>query len=74
MPDLNMGTIVTASRDQVSSDLAGETVLLSMKTAHYYGLQEVGARIWSLLTQPVSVSTICDEVMLVQPAFDKRIV
>ena len=52
-------TIVVASRNQVSSDLAGETVLLSMKTARYYGLVDVGARIWSMLREPVSVAVIC---------------
>jgi coenzyme PQQ synthesis protein D (PqqD) len=62
MPELNPGTIVVASREQVSSDLAGETVLLSMKTAHYYGLADVGARIWSLVQEPVSVAAICDTI------------
>jgi len=55
-------TIVVASRSQVSSDLAGETVLLSMKTARYYGLADVGARIWSLLREPVSVAVICETI------------
>lgn len=55
-------TVVVASRHQVSSDLAGETVLLSMKTARYYGLVDVGARIWSLLREPVSVAVICETI------------
>lgn len=62
MAEIGASTIVVASSDQVSSDLAGETVLLSMKTAHYYGLADVGARIWSLLQEPVSVATICDTI------------
>jgi hypothetical protein len=57
-------SIVVASKDQVSSGLAGETVLLSMTTARYYGLVEVGARIWELVREPVSVSTICETIML----------
>lgn len=55
-------TVVVASRDQVASDLAGETVLLSMTTARYYGLANVGARIWELLREPVRVSAICDTI------------
>lgn len=62
MVDWSPSTIVVASNDQVSSDLAGETVLLSMKTAHYYGLADVGARIWSLVREPTSVSAICDSI------------
>ena len=62
MVDWSPSTIVVASNDQVSSDLAGETVLLSMKTAHYYGLADVGARIWSLVREPKSVAAICDTI------------
>jgi hypothetical protein len=54
---------VTVGRDQVASDLAGETVLLSLKTARYYGLVDVGARIWSLVQkEPVRVSAICETI------------
>jgi hypothetical protein len=59
MPLIEQGTIVVASKDQVGSDLAGETVLLSMKTARYYGVSDVAARIWSLVQSPQSVSEIC---------------
>ena len=62
MPTITRGTIVVASPDQVASDLAGETVLLGMKTARYYGLADVGARIWALLRDPVSVSSICETI------------
>lgn len=55
-------TIVVASRDQVGSDLGGETVLLGLKNAHYYGLANVGARIWGMLQQPVSASMICETI------------
>lgn len=62
MPHIAPGTIVVASRDQVASDLAGETVLLSMKTARYYGVADVGARIWVLARDPISVSAICETI------------
>lgn len=62
MPTIGRNAIVVASPDQVASDLAGETVLLGMKTAKYYGLADVGARIWTLLRDPVSVSSICETI------------
>lgn len=40
---------IVASRDQVSCDLSGEAALLSLKTGVYYGLNPVGAHIWSLI-------------------------
>jgi len=51
-----------ATKDQVSSDLAGETVLLSMQSAMYYGLDEVGSRIWELVREPIRVSDIRDTI------------
>ena len=56
---LTLQSTVVASQDQVSSDLAGETVLLSMTTAHYYGFEGVGSRIWELVSEPIIVSDVC---------------
>jgi hypothetical protein len=58
--DISTSSIVVASRDQVSSDLAGETVLLSMESAMYYGLEQVGSRIWELVREPIRVSDLRD--------------
>jgi hypothetical protein len=58
MTAITRNSVVVASRDQVASDLAGETVLLGLRTARYYGLQDVGARIWSLIQEPTKVSSI----------------
>lgn len=60
MPAITRDTIVVAGPDQVASDLAGETVMLSMTTAHYYGLADVGARVWVLVHDPVTVAEICE--------------
>ena len=62
MPAITRHAIVVAGRDQVASDLAGETVLLGLRTARYYGLADVGARIWELLREPISVSAICETI------------
>jgi hypothetical protein len=60
--DISTTSIVVATKDQVSSDLGGETVLLSMQSAMYYGLDEVGTRIWELLQAPIRVSEVCDAI------------
>ncbi len=59
---LSLDSIVIASPDQVSSDLAGETVLLSMTSAKYYGFAGVGSRIWELVASPTRVRDICDTI------------
>ena len=62
MPVITRNSIVVAGRDQVASDLAGETVLLGLRTARYNGLVDVGARIWSLVQEPTTVSTIVSTI------------
>lgn len=59
---VSLDSIVVASPDQVSSDLAGETVLLSMTSAKYYGFAGVGSRIWQLIATATPVRTVCDTI------------
>jgi hypothetical protein len=54
------GSIVVAANDQVSSDLGGEVAILDLKAGVYYGLDAVGARIWSLIQEPRTVNEIRD--------------
>jgi len=42
---------VRAARDVVFRELGGEMVLLNLKTGVYYGLNETGAQMWSLLVE-----------------------
>jgi len=51
---------VVAPKDQVSSDLGGEVAILDLKAGVYYGLDAVGARIWSLIQVPRTVNEIRD--------------
>jgi len=54
------GSRIAASKDQVSCDLAGEAAILNLKSGVYFGLDPVGARVWSLLQKPVTLAEICD--------------
>jgi hypothetical protein len=49
---------VVAARDQVSSDLGGEVAILNLRAGMYYGLDDVGARVWQLLQEPTVVGDI----------------
>ncbi len=53
-------SIVVAAKDQVSSDLGGETAILDLKAGMYYGLDDVGARVWDLIQEPRNVGDIRD--------------
>lgn len=54
---------VVAAKEQISSDLAGEAVILNLKSGTYYGLNTVGASIWNLIQQPRTISEIKDELL-----------
>lgn len=54
---------VVATKDQVCSDLAGEAVILNLKSGVYYGLNRVGASIWNLLQEPKTVNEIRDAML-----------
>ncbi|HTR21475.1 MAG TPA: lasso peptide biosynthesis PqqD family chaperone [Gemmatimonadales bacterium] len=60
--DITTRSVVVAAKDQVSSDLAGEAILLSLRTARYYGLDQVGQRIWELVQQPTLVADVRDAI------------
>lgn len=42
---------VKISLDVLSQEVGGETVLLDLKSEGYFGLDEVGTRIWQLLQE-----------------------
>jgi hypothetical protein len=56
-------TVVATSVDQVSGNLTGERVVLSMKDGTYYGLTEVGVLVWDLLQNPVSVGRLVEQIL-----------
>ena len=56
-------TRVVAARDQVSVEVEGEAVILSLADGVYYGLDPVGARVWTLLEEPRTVAELRDAVV-----------
>ena len=55
---LSKNSIIAAAKEQVSCDLAGEAAILDLKSGQYYGLNAIGARIWSLMQEPHSISEV----------------
>ena len=49
---------VEVSPEVLCQELDGEVVLLGLKTGQYYGLNKVGARIWTLTDQGLSIPEI----------------
>jgi hypothetical protein len=43
--------------------LKDEAVLLDLKEGLYFGLNDVGSRIWTLIGEEMSLSEICDRLL-----------
>ena len=62
-PSLERTTRLVASRDQVSTTLGADTVILGMHDGVYYGVEGSAARIWALLQVERSLGEIADHLV-----------
>jgi hypothetical protein len=60
---LPLTATVTAGPDVLATAFDDELVLLNLRDGVYYGLEGVGARVWSLMQQPTSLGWIRDELV-----------
>jgi len=57
---INIDSVVVQAENLLSSELDGDTVLMGVNQAAYYGLDSTGQRIWNLIAEPRQVSEVCD--------------
>jgi hypothetical protein len=55
--------MVVAADDQISCNLDGEAAILNLTSGIYYGLNEVGATVWELISSPRRVAEIRDTLL-----------
>ena len=55
-------TLVAAARDVMAAYFSPDVVLLNLQDGVYYGLEDVGARVWTLLQSPIAVGEVCDTI------------
>ena len=55
---LSLTTRLMRHETPFSSRVQGEVVMMSLETNNYYGLGQVGSRIWELLAQPTDLATV----------------
>ncbi len=60
---ISENSIVVSVKNQISSDLGDEAVILNMNTGIYHGLNEVGAFVWNLIEQPQVVKDIQQKLL-----------
>ncbi len=52
-------TRLQRNADIMAAEMGDETVMMSLTRNNYYGLDEVGSRVWALLAQPQSLADLC---------------
>jgi hypothetical protein len=64
MPNLSItaSTVVQRKAHLPTSEVADETVLLHLEQNHFYGMNQVGSRIWELLAEPTPVHALCAQL------------
>ncbi len=54
---------VSPSSEVLHQTVAGESVLLDLRSQKYFGLNEVGTRVWELLLQSVQLPAARDRLL-----------
>ena len=57
---ITLNDTLVAEPDLMMADLEGEAVLLNAQTGRYYGLNDVGTRIWTLVAEPTPVADVVE--------------
>lgn len=63
MPRLNKDSQVQRNPKLLANQMDGEIVMMSIDNGEYYGLDEVGSRIWELMEKPVSIHNLVEQLM-----------
>lgn len=63
MSKILLNSTIVRSSNQVSTNLGGEKVILCLQSEEYFGLKDVGTRIWDIIQEPKTVKEVL-EVLL----------
>lgn len=62
MTALTLDSLITHHSDHVHTEVDGEVLMMHIMTGDYFNLDEVGSFIWRQLSQPMTVSGLCDAI------------
>ncbi len=60
---IKLDSVVEKNQEILASDIDGETVMMSMQNGKYYGMDEIGSRIWSLISGENTPADIIDKLL-----------
>ncbi|CAK0761823.1 putative Coenzyme PQQ synthesis protein D (PqqD) [Gammaproteobacteria bacterium] len=56
-------SIVRRNDELLSAQVDDDLVMMNIATGNYHSLDDIGARVWDILAEPVSVMAICEQLM-----------
>ena len=57
---INLDTIINKNLEIDDTDLDGEKVMMNLDKGEYFMMNEVGSRIWEIISEPINVRRIID--------------
>jgi hypothetical protein len=70
---MNLNQTITLSPDVISQEVSGETVLLDLESENYFGLDEVGTRIWQLIKETNDLEAIFNILLAEYDVSEERL-
>ena len=62
---INLETVINKNLEIDDTDLDGEKVMMNLDKGEYFMMNEVGSRIWEIISEPINVkeiiNTLCNE-------------
>ena len=55
---INLNTIINKNLEIDDTDLDGEKVMMNLDKGEYFMMNEVGSRIWEIISEPINVEEI----------------
>ena len=60
---MDLNQTITHSPDLISQEVSGETDLIDLESENYFGLDEIGTRIWQLIKDTGDLQAIYDTLL-----------
>ena len=69
---IDLNNTVVQTENLFTGELDGETVMMSLERAAYYGLDTTAQRIWNLIVHPYRVADLCEQ-LIAEYAVDRQV-
>ncbi len=61
--NLTPESTIQQNSDFIHAEIDGETVMMSIDSGEYHGLDVIASRIWELIETPVTIDTLVAQIM-----------